>query len=189
MKHCTRTFFRFLLPLFLTFSFSKVFAEKPIAERTDAGHAFDRLAQLVGTWKVKGSESSFRIRFELTAGNSVLVENWLSKGKSGSLTVYHRDGNELLATHYCPQGNQPRLKLVRSPDDNQLQFRFFDITGLHSDEHSHQNYLSFTFRDDNTLVRAEKYKQGKKENADEMVLVRTEPLEPEPRDPEPQDPE
>ena len=44
--------------------------------------------------------------------------------------MYHLDGDRLLATHYCPQGNQPRLKLMDDGDPKRLSFAFVDGTGM-----------------------------------------------------------
>jgi hypothetical protein len=86
--------------------------------------------------------SPLRIRFYLTAGGTVLVESWGARGKPHSLTLYHRDGAALLATHYCPQGNQPRLALAGRDKDG-LHFAFKDATDLDPAKESHQHDLWF----------------------------------------------
>jgi hypothetical protein len=94
-----------------------------------AAAAFHQLKSLVGTWRnAERPDSPLRIRFYLTAGGTVLVESWEARGKPHSLTLYHRDGPALLATHYCPQGNQPRLPLT--PSGKNLAFTFRDATDL-----------------------------------------------------------
>ena len=52
-------------------------------------------------------------------------------GRPTMLTLYHRDGNRLVLTHYCMAGNQPRMQA--KPFDagaNELAFEFLDATDL-----------------------------------------------------------
>ena len=126
----------------------------PVAA-ADAPAAFEELKQLVGTWQPADKpESPMRVQFELIAGDSVLTETWRSPTHR-SLTVYHLDGDTLLATHYCPQGNQPRLALVRREADGALRFEFRDGTNFVPGGH-HQALLTLR-RDGDALVRGEIY--------------------------------
>jgi len=134
---------------------------------------FESLKSLIGEWKKEGSESNdFYISFQSSANGSVLIENWIYKGKSHSLTVYHPDGKGMIATHYCPQGNQPRLKLSDSGDENAISFMFQDATNLASIEESHQHSLSFEFVDENTVLRKESYIKSGAETPSVLKLVR-----------------
>ncbi|WP_157606026.1 hypothetical protein [Rheinheimera sp. SA_1] len=135
--------------------------------------SFNKLKTLVGEWKKEGSDGeNFYISFEITAKGSVLIENWINKGVSHSLTLYHLDGDKLLATHYCPQGNQPRLKLDHNLKGNALSFVFQDATNLESQQKNHQHSLAFEFIDTNTISREESYSQAGTVTASTMRLVR-----------------
>jgi hypothetical protein len=127
--------------------------------RLNVNEAFDEMKSLVGVWKKEGGKSpNFSISFELIANSSVLVETWLRNGKKHSFTLYHLDNENLMATHYCPQGNQPRLKLVGSSTMNDLRFNFFDATNLVDKANSHQHSLGFEFSDNiNSILRKESY--------------------------------
>lgn len=146
--------------------------EQPVAA-SPAGAAFTKLSALQGEWRpADRPKSPLRIRFYLTAGGTVLVEEWTANGAPHSLTVYHRDGEGLLATHYCPQGNQPRLALMPSPQgQNRLSFTFRDATGLDTGE-SVQHDLAFDLGDPARIVRSETYRQGETDETSELVLVR-----------------
>jgi hypothetical protein len=138
-----------------------------------ANAAFDQLKQLVGRWRpADRADGSLTIHFTLTAGGTVLVESWeRASGEPHSLTLYHRDGDTLLATHYCPQGNQPRLALA-GRDAQGLHFTFRDATDLDPAE-SHQHDLWFDLTDPNHPVRTEVYSSGKGPGAPErLYLVR-----------------
>lgn len=134
---------------------------------------FDQLKSLAGDWKSEGTEGNeFYISFSTTANGGTLIENWIYKGKSHSLTVYHPDGDSMIATHYCPQGNQPRLKLSNSSGENHVAFEFQDATNLANIEDSHQHSLSFEFIDENTILRSESYLESGTETPSSMRLVR-----------------
>jgi len=136
--------------------------------------AFDEMKSLVGVWKKEGGKSpNFSVSFELTANNYVLVETWLNKGRKHSFTMYHLDKNNLLATHYCPQGNQPRLKLTSNSTVNNLSFNFLDATNLINETDSHQHSLGFEFtKGSNTILRKESYVSQKGEDFSKLILVR-----------------
>lgn len=135
---------------------------------------FNKMKSLVGVWVKEGdSDPKLNISFELTANDSTLIETWLYKGKKHSLTIYHQDGSELIATHYCPQGNQPRLKLTESADLNNISFMFLDATNLASLEDSHQHSLSFQIgKSSQKISRKESYLSKAGEEFSELKLVR-----------------
>ncbi|SDK58202.1 hypothetical protein [Microbulbifer yueqingensis] len=142
---------------------------------TPSLHSFEKLEALLGDWKKEGADGDkFYISFQSTANGSVITENWIYKGASHSLTVYHRDGKNLLATHYCPQGNQPRLRLQNSDKDkgSDLSFVFQDATNPASQEASHQHSLAFEFVDEDTVIRSESYSKGGVITPSSLKLIR-----------------
>lgn len=143
----------------------------PLAENADAETAFAQLSDLVGVWKnQENPDSPLRIHFYLTAGGTVLVEEWLAGDRPHSLTLYHRDGDTLVATHYCPQGNQPRLNMVQA-QAGQITFAFRDVTDL-DDGESYQHDLRFDIRGADVLLRAEVYHQGEDSELTTLRLIR-----------------
>ena len=62
--------------------------------------------------------------FRTISADSALVETFVTAG--GRETA---DREALLMTHYCAQGNQPRLQLTSSSEDDYV-FRFRDATNL-----------------------------------------------------------
>ena len=147
----------------------------PAAEAVSADQAFAQLSKLVGRWRpADRADGTLSIHFYLTAGGTVLVESWeRANGKPHSLTLYHRDGPALIATHYCPQGNQPRLALA-GRDALGLHFAFRDATDLDAGE-SHQHDLWLDLADPNHPARTEVYSSAKGPEAQERLwLVRPE---------------
>jgi hypothetical protein len=135
----------------LTVGIAPVLAEEV---KSTSARQFSTISTLTGEWRVK-ERSSLKIVFERTAGGSVIVEKWMSGEQTHSLTIYHLHGEKLIATHYCPQGNQPRLAAVNS-DSGEIRFTFQDATDLDPNE-SYQHDLSLELNSDGTLSRGEIY--------------------------------
>ncbi|HEX5693478.1 MAG TPA: hypothetical protein VFY00_02535 [Arenimonas sp.] len=148
-------------------------AAETAATGVPAAAAFEKLKALEGTWRVAdNAEHPLRIRFYPSARGNTLVESWEVEGRSHSLTIYHRDGDTLLATHYCPQGNQPRMALAER-DDGSIGFTFRDVTDLDAETEQHQHDLSFDVSAADRLVRSENYRDGEgKLHPSQLVLMR-----------------
>jgi hypothetical protein len=125
---------------------------------SDGGRtAFEQLKPLAGVWRpAEPADSPLRVTFALTAGGTVLTETWVSP-RHTSMTVYHRDGESLLATHYCPRGNQPRMALSGRAPDGTLRFEFRDGTGLDEEGEYYEHVLTLRREGDDALVRGEVY--------------------------------
>ncbi len=143
-------------------------------ENFDASKLFSQLKSLVGVWKKEGgTNSKFYIDFELTANETVLIETWYRNNKKHSLTLYHLNGNDLIATHYCPQGNQPRLQLSMDSTSNNISFQFLDITNLGNKSDSYQHSLGFEINQSfNKVIRREIYLSQVGEEASVLKLIR-----------------
>ena len=119
--------------------------------------AFARLGKLTGDWQ--GSHAGgrpHRVNFRLTAAGTALIETVTMSPTRESITVYHLDGDRLLATHYCPQGNAPRLGLVPGKA-GQLDFSFVDGTNLNVVGKSHQHRVRIKLHADGSFSRGEAY--------------------------------
>lgn len=89
---------------------------------------------LVGTWKAK-TESGKLITesFRLVSADSLLLETFLTPSGRETMSVYHPDRDSVVLTHYCAQGNQPRLRAM-DITDNGATFRYFDATNVLPDQ-------------------------------------------------------
>jgi hypothetical protein len=80
------------------------------------------------------------------------------------VTVYHRDGEALMATHYCSMGNQPRMKASAPiPAGDSIAFRFVDVTNLKKPGSGHIKHLTVKFVDADHFVQEWTHTDGKKE--------------------------
>jgi hypothetical protein len=99
--------------------------------------------------------------------NSALMESMrMPAPEPDMVTIYHRDGDGLVATHYCSMGNQPRMRASgASPDGKSIRFRFADITNLKPGG-GHIKHLTVTFDDPNRFTQEWiSYAKGKEESA------------------------
>ena len=88
--------------------------------------------ELAGRWIATTGDAQVPVEFRLMANQTVVLE--LFGGNGGkTVTTYHQDGAGVLATHYCAQGNQPRLRL-RGGDGDKLVFVLADATGQDAGE-------------------------------------------------------
>jgi hypothetical protein len=119
--------------------------------------AFGQLSALVGSWESRPEDGPpHTVVYRLSGAGSVLVETWSLGPERESLTLYHLDGDRLLATHYCPQGNQPRLELVES-GDGVLRFALRDGTNLQVAGRAHQHAFWMKLAGRDEFARSETY--------------------------------
>ncbi len=108
-----------------------------------AEKAFERLKALAGTWEGsasgEGSEAEAEAdaagrvvhEFEVTASGHVLMERMGPDTDYEMVNMYHLDGADLVLTHYCSAGNQPRMKFnAATSAPNRLVFDFAGGTNL-----------------------------------------------------------
>lgn|SRR5215469_9159023 len=115
--------------------------------------AFDRLKTLAGEWEASSTENgqavSAPVSFRLASGSSVLMSDLAAGTPHEMITMIHRDGDDLLATHYCLIGNQPRMRAILGDDPNTVAFEMKDITNLVDSAAPHMIGVKFTLIDAN----------------------------------------
>src|SRR5262249_17717977 len=97
---------------------------------------FETLKKLAGAWVEVGQDgkatdkvvSSIRV----TAAGSAIEERLFPGSDHEMVTLYHLDGDDLVLTHYCSLGNQPRLRAEPGKDVNTIVFTFVSATNLKS---------------------------------------------------------
>lgn len=131
-----------------------------VAAAESAGEAsakvvFDQLKTLVGSWKsINGNTVA---TYSTIANGTTLIETWTMSPTRQSMTVYTMDGDRLLATHYCPQGNAPRMRFVRTDQTGAHHFTFQDGSNLQDANGSHEHAFWVRLAPSGTLIRNETY--------------------------------
>jgi hypothetical protein len=118
---------------------------------TNAG--LEKLKKLAGTWVVadKDGKPTDQVAsiIKVTAGGSVVHETLFPGQPHEMVSIYTVDGNDLIMTHYCVLGNQPRMKADPNSPSNQIVFRFIGGGNLDAkkDKHMHEGTLTIVDND------------------------------------------
>lgn len=96
--------------------------------------AFERFKALAGEWVAAEDTEMFKkgdlvARYAVTAAGSAVVETVFPGTPHEMVTVYHADGSDLVLTHYCMEGNQPRMR-ARNPGSSRIDFVFDGGTNI-----------------------------------------------------------
>ncbi len=108
------------------------------ADPAESAQAFEMLKSLAGSWsgtsKMGEQTTTVDVSYEVVSAGSVVMERLFVGTPHEMISMYHRDGGRLLMTHYCSQGNQPRMELdsfTQSPE-TMASFSFLDATNWKS---------------------------------------------------------
>jgi hypothetical protein len=117
----------------------------PLVAADGVDAAWKSLQSLDGEWQ--GTAGKAGVTYTIVSGGSVVMERMkLPAPQPDMVTMYHRDGSGLVATHYCSLGNQPRMRAPEA-DAKTIRFRFADITNLAKPGDAHIRDLTITFQD------------------------------------------
>lgn len=147
------------------------------AAPTNAG--FEKLKTLVGTWVTadqdgKPTEEVVSV-IRLTAGGSAIHETLFPGQPHEMISVYTAEGSDLVMTHYCMLGNQPRLKASTQGLENKLHFEFAGGANLDPQKDKHMHSGTLTIVDaDHIEIAGVAWENGapSPEMCSEMKLVR-----------------
>ena len=136
-----------------------------------AAEAFTHLQAIAGQWEAP--DKGVRVSYQLVANGSTLLETYITPRGTTTLTVFHLDNDRLVATHYCAQGNQPRLVLsAANATARSFTFDFWDATNLKSPGQAHLRHLELEAADADHTTRRETYVENGKDDSAELKLVR-----------------
>jgi hypothetical protein len=121
----------------------------------DKQPGLDKIKKLVGEWvalddKGKPTDQVVSV-FKIIAGGSAVQETIFPGKGEEMVSIYHMDGKDLLMTHYCSLGNQPRMKLDPKGKENQLKFEFAGGTNFDPAKDMHMHEGLITILDDNHI--------------------------------------
>jgi hypothetical protein len=124
------------------------------APPTGGAAALERIKALAGEWvAAEDSQVSKKgdlvSRYAVSAGGSAVVETVFPGSPHEMVTVYHLDGSDLVLTHYCMDGNQPRMR-AKQTDGARLDFAFDGGTNIDPARSRHMNsaWLEFVGTDE-----------------------------------------
>jgi hypothetical protein len=118
---------------------------------TNAG--LEKMKKLAGTWLLadKDGKATDQVAsiIKVTAGGSAVHETLFPGQAMEMVSVYTVDGSDLIMTHYCVLGNQPRMKAEPNASANQIVWRFVGGANLDpkKDKHMHEATLTIVDED------------------------------------------
>lgn len=135
----------------------------------DGASSFALFQSLRGTWGIweNGQPLSIKMTYDMASRDSVVTEHF---GKE--LTVFHIDKSDLLATHYCNRGNQPRLKLTANTAPNVYEFEMIDITNLDDPNDPHVHKMIYRFIDKTHFDLEIVWKAGSVQESENYSLIK-----------------
>ena len=134
---------------------------------------FEDLKSLVGSWKGRTDKGRLiEVAYTLHANDSVLMESWALGPMSDALTLYHMDSAKLMATHYCPLCNQPRLLLTGVRSTGSFAFEFSSATNLPDPTVAHQRSFEVSLLGPDSFWRSETYIENGTSQAEAVTYHR-----------------
>ena len=139
---------------------------------------FNLIKALAGDWQGsyewigKNRKGPMNARYYLTGNGTAVVEDLIVDGNANMTTVYHLDGIDLRATHYCAAGNQPRLKATSTDDNKVVKFHMVDITNMASPEAGHVRDLELRLTSASQITILFTFVGAGKESVERIELAR-----------------
>lgn len=153
--------------------------EDASAKAQTSNPTFEKLKRLSGTWVEADKDGKPTDKvvsiIRVTAGGSAVHETLFPGEPMEMVSVYHLDKGDLLMTHYCALGNQPRMKADPASPPNQIRWDFVGGTNLDPTKDAHMHAATVTFVDDDHIEIAGEAWEGGKPSANHcevMKLVR-----------------
>ncbi|MBV9479584.1 MAG: hypothetical protein JO249_02380 [Acidobacteria bacterium] len=151
----------------LLFSFAAL--SMPLPAQNNSERAFATFKSLNGRWAIEsnGKTLPIEMRYEVGSKESIVIEQF---GKE--LSVIYLDGENLLMTHFCNAGNQPRLRLKEGGQPGVLEFEMFDITNLKDASTPHVERIVYKVIDGSRMTLELFWKKGQSEESERYTLSR-----------------
>ena len=117
---------------------------------------FELVKELVGTWqgskRALDGQEVVTVEYSLTAKGTAVIERFFPDTTKEMVSVYAQDGHEMVMTHYCLLGNQPRMRTSSPVNGNSITLSYIDGTGMRSFHDVHMHELTLTFVDDRHMT-------------------------------------
>ncbi len=140
---------------------------------SSAAKAFERFKSLVGHWEGTNAQGHpVELDFELVADGSAVLERLriAAEHPHDMVTLYHLDGDDLILTHYCAAGNQPRMVVSEASGDT-IRFEFLDATNLDSPDAGHMHEALFRFLGDDRYAAEWSWREKGEEAFKAVITV------------------
>lgn len=138
----------------------------------------DKLKALQGDWTGKAADGDQTIdalvTYRVVSNGSAVMESLFPGTPHEMITMYTPDGEDLMLTHYCSMGNQPRMRTTPASKGDTLAFDFVDGGNMKSVKDAHMHSATIKFVDaDHITAEWMMYVDGKSTGAHKMELARS----------------
>jgi hypothetical protein len=143
--------------LLLTVSLASFGGDNPGAKlpTPPSNAGLEKMKKLAGTWLTadKDGKPTDQVAsiIKVTAGGSVVHETIFPGQPQEMVSIYTVNGPDLIMTHYCVLGNQPRMKADPQSSANQIVFQFTGGDNLDPSKDKHMHEATLTFVDDDHI--------------------------------------
>ena len=119
---------------------------------TPTNPGLETMKKLAGTWLAadkdgKATDQVVSI-IKVTAGGSAVHETLFPGQAQEMVSIYTVDGQDLVMTHYCVLGNQPRMKADPKSPADKIRFEFAGGSNLDPKKDKHMHAATLTIVDD-----------------------------------------
>ncbi len=127
--------------------------------KSTAKSQFELIKKLAGEWNGKASFDEAgktggmdtTVIYRVTSAGSAVMETLFPGTDHEMITMYHLNGDDLLLTHYCAAGNQPRMKAGASDSPKRFAFKFIDGTNLDKAKDHYMGEATIEITDDDHI--------------------------------------
>ena len=126
------------------------------ANPTVTVETMDALSKLQGEWEMVSADGTTGPGsvFHVTAGGSAVREVMFPGHAHEMTNLYHLDGTDVVCTHYCASGNQPRMVatgLTQTDEGPALDFKVDSVSNFIEGQNEYMGGLRLTFINDNVI--------------------------------------
>jgi hypothetical protein len=122
---------------------------------TEAQKSYDIMKSLAGVWlgtiKTDPADmglggNTMQVTIHVTSSGNAVVHEMKATGTTiGDISLFDKDEDRLLLTHFCDAANRPRFVGKLSPDGKTLEFNFLDVAG--GTQYGYLQHVVFTLID------------------------------------------
>jgi hypothetical protein len=122
---------------------------------TPTNSGLEKMKKLAGTWLAADNDGKATDQvvsiIKVTAGGSAVHETLFPGQPHEMVSIYTVDGPDLVMTHYCLLGNQPRMKADAKSPSNQIVFQFAGGANLDPKKDKHMHAATLTIVDNDHI--------------------------------------
>ncbi len=139
------------------------------------GTALEPMTKLVGYWTTPDNDNDGKpdatVKYFTTSNGSAVVEMLFPGTDHEMVTMYNLDDGELVMTHYCALGNQPRL-VGEETSPGVIEFTLRDGMNMDPETDMYMGGMTLTMHDADHMTQAWRSFKGRESQGQMMFEFR-----------------